>query len=55
MPLTKFFKNKYGFEIGMFPATDDVFQRAVSLPIHHCLQEKDIEFVVSVFLDKAGL
>lgn len=50
MPLTTFFRGRYGFAVGDFPATDDVDARALTLPLHPTIAEADQERVVSTLL-----
>jgi|SRR5579862_1482534 len=46
MPMTVFFKERYGFRPGDFPVTDDVFARTLTLPLHEHLSEHDQAEVV---------
>jgi perosamine synthetase len=51
MPMTDFFRAKYGFRPGDFPNADAVFARALTLPLHPALTEADQEYVVRALLD----
>ncbi len=46
MPLTTYFRTRYGFRRGDFPATDRVFDCALTLPLHEFLTENQQELVV---------
>lgn len=50
MPLTTYFRTRYGHEPGRFPVTDDVAERAVSLPLYDGLSEEEQEVVVESLL-----
>jgi dTDP-4-amino-4,6-dideoxygalactose transaminase len=51
MPLTTFFRAKYGFRVGDFPATDDVFARSVTLPLYESMTEGQLDEVAGTLLD----
>jgi dTDP-4-amino-4,6-dideoxygalactose transaminase len=53
MPLAAYYRERYGYRRGDFPATDDVFARAVSLPLHHLLTSEDQAIVTKTLLDAA--
>ena len=46
MPLTTYFRTRYGYRRGDFPITDRVFDCAFTLPLHEFLTESQQEFVV---------
>jgi dTDP-4-amino-4,6-dideoxygalactose transaminase len=46
MPMTTYFRTRYGFRAGDFPATDTVFSRALSLPLYEGLTAPQQESVV---------
>jgi perosamine synthetase len=50
MPLTTYFRTRYGVRPGDFPVTDDVAGRAVSLPLHQSLRVEEQERVVAALL-----
>ena len=54
MPLTTFFSARYGYRMGDFPVADDVFRRAISLPLHHLLTDDDQATVVRSLVECAG-
>ncbi len=41
MPLTSFFRARYGYRPGDFPACDGVFARALTLPLHEYLSQDE--------------
>lgn len=41
MPLTSYFRKRYGYRPGDFPVTDDVFARSLTLPLHEELGPAD--------------
>ncbi len=51
MPMTTYFKSKYGHVPGDFPVTDDLFARALTLPLHDKLDDVAQGMVVSTVLD----
>jgi dTDP-4-amino-4,6-dideoxygalactose transaminase len=44
--MTTYFRTRYGFRAGDFPATDAVFSRALSLPLYEGLTAQQQESVV---------
>lgn len=50
IPLTRYYREKYGFAAGDFPGTDEVFARALSLPLGLGLDEGDPKTVVDALL-----
>jgi perosamine synthetase len=55
MPLTAYWRATSGFRLGDFPATDSVSARALSLPIHTRLQDRDLETVVEALSAELNL
>jgi dTDP-4-amino-4,6-dideoxygalactose transaminase len=51
MPLSKYYRERYGYVPGDFPGTDEAFSRALSLPLLPDLEPEDQDRVVSVLLD----
>ncbi len=51
MPLTTYFRTRYGYRPGDFPVADDVFARSLTLPLHEGLTEAEQAQVVSRLLD----
>jgi dTDP-4-amino-4,6-dideoxygalactose transaminase len=47
MPLTTYFRSKYHFAPGDFPVADQVFARALTLPLHEGLTEAEQRTVVT--------
>jgi dTDP-4-amino-4,6-dideoxygalactose transaminase len=50
MPMTTYFRTRYGYSPGVFPVTDRVFARSVALPIHAHLSEADQQNVCNTIL-----
>lgn len=46
MPMTTWFRTRYGYGQGDFPAADRVFVRSLTLPLHERLSESEQEQVV---------
>ncbi len=46
MPMTTYFRSRYGYEVGDFPATDRVFARSLTLPLYEGLSEQEQKQVV---------
>ena len=51
MPLTTYFRTKYGFKEGDFPVTDDVFARSVTLPLYESMTDADVEQVAAALVE----
>ncbi|MBI3680292.1 MAG: DegT/DnrJ/EryC1/StrS family aminotransferase [Acidobacteria bacterium] len=51
MPLTSYFRKRYGFRPGDFPVADQVFARTLSLPLYEGLRQQQQETVVSALRD----
>jgi dTDP-4-amino-4,6-dideoxygalactose transaminase len=50
VPMTTYFRTRYSFQTGDFPATDEVFVRALTLPLYEQLTLEEQEFVVQALL-----
>jgi dTDP-4-amino-4,6-dideoxygalactose transaminase len=50
MPLTTFFRERYGYRTGDFPTTDDVAARALTLPLHPAISADEQATVVEHLL-----
>jgi perosamine synthetase len=50
MPMTTYFRTRYGYSPGRFPITDRIFARSLTLPIHEHLSEADQQNVCSAVL-----
>ncbi len=50
IPLTGYYRERYGYAPGDFPATDSVFPRALALPLHAEIKPDDQDRVVSSLL-----
>jgi perosamine synthetase len=46
LPLTTYFRTTYGYQPGDFPATDAVFARSITLPLHEALTAEEQATVV---------
>ena len=55
MPMTTYFQTRYGYTTGLFPVTDDVFARSLTLPLHHHLSENDQIIIHDTLLDALGM
>jgi dTDP-4-amino-4,6-dideoxygalactose transaminase len=45
MPLTTYFRQRYGYKTGEFPVTDHVFARAMTLPLYEELSTQDQQHI----------
>jgi perosamine synthetase len=50
MPLTAYFRTRYGYRVNDFPVSEDVFARALTLPLYENLTAEDQQFVVEHLL-----
>ncbi len=50
IPLTSYYRRRYGYRPGAFPATDQVFHSSLTLPLHHRLTPDEQRFVVEQLL-----
>ena len=55
MPLTSYFRSKYNYALGDFPITDQVFARALTLPLHELLTSAEQQAVVTQLRDTLAL
>jgi dTDP-4-amino-4,6-dideoxygalactose transaminase len=51
MPMTTFFRARYGYEVGDYPVTDQIFARSLTLPLHQSLSQQEQEKVVQCLRD----
>lgn len=54
MPLTEYFRSRYGYQLGDFPVTDQVFASSLTLPLHESLSEQDQRKIVEALVKVAG-
>jgi len=54
MPLTTYFRTRYGYLPGDFPAADQVFNRSLTLPLHEVLSPTEQEAVVNRLVEWIG-
>jgi dTDP-4-amino-4,6-dideoxygalactose transaminase len=47
MPLTTYFRTRYGYRAGDFPVSENVFARALTLPLYETLTAQEQELVVA--------
>jgi len=47
VPLQPYYRNKFGYKTGDFPAAEAFYQSEISLPIHQKMTSDDISFVIS--------
>jgi len=50
MPMTTYFRERYGYKSGDFPVADDVFERSITLPLYETLTLEQQEEVVAALL-----
>lgn len=50
MPMTTYFRTRYGYSTGIFPITDGISARSVTLPLHEQLSQVDQQDVCSALL-----
>jgi len=51
MPMTTYFRKRYGYKTGDFPVTDDVCARAMTLPLYEGLSARDQQHICDVLCD----
>ena len=51
MPMTTYFRTRYSYQKGDFPATDQVSARSLTLPLHEKLSRDNQEFVVKALVE----
>jgi perosamine synthetase len=54
VPLTAYYRERYAFERGAFPRTDDVFDRALTLPLHERISRTQQETVVRLLNERVA-
>ncbi len=52
MPLTTYFRTRYGYRPGDFPVSDAIFARALTLPLYETLTPADQQKVVDLLLQQ---
>jgi dTDP-4-amino-4,6-dideoxygalactose transaminase len=50
MPMTSYFRSRYGYQTGDFSVADRVFARSLALPLYEGLKEEDQNVVVQQLL-----
>ena len=50
MPMTTYYRKRYGYHQGDFPVTDEVFVRSLALPLYEGLSEGDQRLVIDALL-----
>jgi dTDP-4-amino-4,6-dideoxygalactose transaminase len=51
MPMTTYFRQRYGYKTGDFPVTDYIFARAMTLPLYEELLVQDQQYICDVLWD----
>jgi len=51
MPMTTYFRTRYGYKTGDFPVADCVFARAMTLPLYEELSARDQQYICDVVCD----
>lgn len=51
MPLTRYYRDRFGYRKGDFPVTDGVFERSLTLPLYETLSARDQDVVAGTLLD----
>ena len=54
IPLTKFYREKYGYKAGDFPGSESAFSRALTLPLFESMTDAQVDEVASKVLDVVG-
>jgi perosamine synthetase len=44
--LQPFYRKRFGYKAGDFPRAETYFKRSISLPVHQCMTDSDIEYVI---------
>lgn len=52
MPMTTYFCNRYGYQVGDFPVADQLFARSLTLPLYETLSADDQHRVVEKLLEQ---
>lgn len=50
IPMTSYYKNKYGYGLNDFPVTDSIFRRSLSLPLFESLTNENQNYVIEQLL-----
>jgi len=50
IPMTTYFRSRYGYKAGDFPATDEIFARALTLPLYENMSEQQQNTVIENLL-----
>ncbi len=54
IPLTSYYRTRYGFQTGDFPVTDSVFARSLTLPLYEHMDEAQQASIVAALLGGLG-
>jgi perosamine synthetase len=54
IPLTAYYHGRYGFERGAFPRADNIFDRALTLPLHEHISCSEQETVIRVLTESVA-
>jgi perosamine synthetase len=55
IPMTTYYRNRYGFKTGDFPVTDQVFANSVTLPLYEGISKDEQAKVVEFLLEQISL
>lgn len=55
IPMTQYYRTRYGYREGDFPVSDDVFRRTITLPLHHRLTADEQRTVVETLIALVNL
>jgi len=55
MPMTTYFRSRYGYKQGDFPIADSIFARSLTLPLHEKLSETEQHKIVETILKRLNL
>lgn len=54
IPLTAYYRTTYGYRPGDFPVADEIFARALALPMHHAVRRDDTKTVAAALAELLG-
>ena len=53
MPMTSYFRSRYGYRMFDFPVSDSVFKRSLTLPLYEGMEKPQQPYVIQQILHKA--
>jgi dTDP-4-amino-4,6-dideoxygalactose transaminase len=54
VPMTAYYRGRYAFDRGAFPRADEVFERALTLPLHEQISRSEQETVVRTLAERVA-